>query len=115
MAAKIGIKRVYDAPAEDDGERILVDRIWPRGLSKEQAALSSWLKEIAPSTELRKWFGHDPERFAEFSRRYRAEIDANPDAAAELRRHIAAGKVTLLYAAHDADHNNARVLAEYFR
>lgn len=84
----IGIKRIYDEPASDDGYRILVDRIWPRGVSKEDAALSDWIKEVAPTSDLRKWFGHDPERFEEFRLRYRSELDDNP-AVATLRTAIA--------------------------
>lgn len=111
--AKLSIKRIYDDPASDDGYRILVDRIWPRGVSKEDAALGAWLKEVGPSTELRKWFGHDPERFEEFRRRYRSELDGNP-AVETLRAAIEDHKhVTLLYGAHDREHNQAVVLQEY--
>lgn len=115
MPARLAIKRVYDKPAKSDGARILVDRLWPRGISKKEAALDDWCKEVAPSAELRKWFGHDPERWAEFRRRYRAELKANAAAVGELRERIKARSATLLYAAHDADHNNAVVLAEYLR
>ena len=115
MANDIALKRVYDPPAEADGQRVLVDRIWPRGVSKEHAALTLWLKEIAPSTELRKWFDHDPVRWAEFQKRFRAELDGNPDAVKELRDMLAKGKVTLVYAAHDEAHNNAQVLSAYLR
>jgi uncharacterized protein YeaO (DUF488 family) len=113
MPAKLAIKRVYEKPAKDDGVRILVDRLWPRGVSKQKAAVDLWLKDIAPSADLRKWFGHDPERWTEFRRRYRAELKANKDAVKALRAELKVPRVTLLYAAHDADHNNARVLAEY--
>ena len=106
------IKRTY-APAEAaDGYRILVDRLWPRGISKEKAKIDLWLKSVAPSNELRKWFGHDPERFAEFDRRYRAELaesGALDELRAVLREHPDA---TLLFAAHDEAHNNAAVLKE---
>lgn len=106
------IKRAY-APAEAaDGYRILVDRLWPRGISKEKAKIDLWLKSVAPSNELRKWFGHDPERFAEFDRRYRAELaksGALDELRAVLREHPDA---TLLFAAHDEAHNNAAVLKE---
>lgn len=109
----ISIRRVYDDPSSDDGYRILVDRIWPRGVSKEDAALGEWIKEVAPTSELRKWFGHDPEKFAEFRQRYRAELDNN--SAAEVLRTAMVGKehVTLLYGAHDREHNQAVVLKEY--
>lgn len=107
------IKRAYEDPSDDDGMRVLVDRLWPRGLSKERAALDEWLKEIAPSTQLRTWSGHDPAKFNEFSRRYRVELDANP-LVHELKK---LGKeherVTLLYSAHDADANQAVVLLDY--
>ncbi|QUB71350.1 DUF488 domain-containing protein [Prevotella multiformis] len=106
------IKRAY-APAEAaDGYRILVDRLWPRGISKEKAKIDLWLKSVAPSNELRKWFGHDPERFAEFDRRYRAELaesGALDELRAVLREHPDA---TLLFSAHDEAHNNAAVLKE---
>jgi len=87
--------------------------LWPRGVRKEAAKLTLWLKEIAPSTDLRKWFGHDPARFAEFARRYQAELSANKDAVDRLDDLVKAGPVTLLYAAHDTEHNEARVLADY--
>ncbi|MHA6688581.1 DUF488 domain-containing protein [Mesorhizobium sp. A556] len=109
----VAIKRVYEPPAEDDGQRVLVDRLWPRGLSKEKLDLALWLKEIAPSTELRKWFDHDPAKWAEFQKRFRVELDDNAEAVKELRALIAKGKVTLLYGAHDEEHNNAVVLAAY--
>jgi uncharacterized protein YeaO (DUF488 family) len=110
---EIRIRRVYDPPERGDGARVLVDRLWPRGLSKDKAGLAAWLKDIAPSAELRAWFGHDPERFAEFSRRYRAELAGNEAAVDELRSLIAKGPVTLLYGAHDEAHNNAVVLADW--
>ncbi|TPI37027.1 DUF488 domain-containing protein [Mesorhizobium sp. B3-1-6] len=115
MAFDIAVKRVYEPPAKADGQRVLVDRIWPRGVSKKDAELTLWLKEIAPSDALRKWFGHEPERWAEFQKRYRAELDANGDAVAELRALLGRGKVTLLYGAHDEAHNNAMALAGYLR
>lgn len=106
----VGIKRVYEAPEPQDGYRILVDRIWPRGLSKERAAVDEWLKEVGPSTELRRWFGHDPERFQAFATRYRAELQGSP-ALAELRRLCAEhDRVTLVYGAKDTEHNQAVVL-----
>ncbi|TIT77673.1 MAG: DUF488 domain-containing protein [Mesorhizobium sp.] len=115
MAFDIAVKRVYEAPAKADGQRVLVDRIWPRGVAKEDAALALWLKDIAPSDELRKWFGHEPERWPEFRKRYWAELDANKEAVAELRDVLREGKVTLLYGAHDEAHNNAVALAGYLR
>lgn len=109
---RIRLKRVY-APADpDDGARVLVDRLWPRGISKVRAALTLWCKDVAPSTELRTWFGHDPARWVEFQRRYRAELRQD-GAALETIRHMAhAGPVTLLFAAHDEQHNEAVVLRE---
>lgn len=109
----VKIKRVYAAPEADDGERILVDRLWPRGLSKERAAVALWLKDVAPSTELRKWFGHDPARWDEFRRRYADELDHRPEAVAQLRRALGAGPATLVYGAKDTAHNDAVVLAAY--
>lgn len=112
-APDIRVKRIYDPPDGNDGARVLVDRLWPRGVRKEAAKLRLWLKDIAPSADLRRWFGHDPARFAEFSRRYRAELSANKDAVGRLDDLVKAGRVTLLYAAHDTEHNDARVLADY--
>jgi len=106
------IKRVYEAPAGGDGYRVLVDRLWPRGLSRERAELDLWLKEVAPSTELRKWFGHDPARYTAFSERYLAELQRNP-ALDELRATIRAHPTTtLLYGARDTEHNEAVVLRD---
>ncbi len=113
MGYEFKVKRVYAPPTADDGERILVDRIWPRGLSKTGAALTLWLKDVAPSAALRKWFGHDPARWPEFQRRYRAELDANPAPVERLRDLLQKGPATLLYGAHDEEHNNAIVIAEY--
>ncbi|ACI51294.1 protein of unknown function DUF488 [Gluconacetobacter diazotrophicus PA1 5] len=111
----IHVRRIYDPPEPAEGARILVDRLWPRGMSKARAALTLWLKDIAPSTELRLWFGHDPERWTEFQRRYRAELKANPAAVEQVERLGRQGPVTLVYAAHDPDHNEAVVLADYLR
>jgi len=111
----IRVKRVYDPPDARDGARVLVDRLWPRGARKDEAKLTLWLKDIAPSDELRRWFGHDPARFDEFSRRYRAELAANQDAVSRIEDLVKAGPVTLLYAAQDEEHNNARVLADYLK
>jgi uncharacterized protein YeaO (DUF488 family) len=108
----VAIKRVYERPAKSDGTRILVDRLWPRGVSKARAKLDGWEKEVAPSNALRKWFGHRPERFAEFKKRYRAELRGNP-AVKELR--ALTGKVTLVYSAHDPKANQAVVLAQVLK
>jgi uncharacterized protein YeaO (DUF488 family) len=105
----IALKRAYEEPEPGDGTRVLVDRMWPRGVKKEQARIDVWLKDLAPSTELRQWFGHDPERWAEFRERYRTELKGSP-ALAELRKLAREGKVTLVYAARDEQHNNAVVL-----
>jgi uncharacterized protein YeaO (DUF488 family) len=109
---KIRIKRVYEPPEESDGMRILVDRLWPRGLSKEKAAVDLWLKDLAPSTELRKWFGHDPAKWPEFKRRYRAELSGKGEQLELLRDHMTKEMVTLLYGARDEEHNEAVVLQE---
>lgn len=106
---RISLKRAYDPPQAADGKRVLVDRIWPRGMTKEKAKIDLWLKDVAPSTELRQWFGHDPQRWAEFRKKYRAELKGNP-ALDELRKMAGKGKVTLVYAARDEEHNNAVVL-----
>jgi uncharacterized protein YeaO (DUF488 family) len=112
---EIRIKRVYDPPGPDDGVRVLVDRLWPRGLKRSEARVETWLKEVAPSAELRKWFAHDPARWDEFQRRYRAEL-ANNAALRVLRDLMRESKrVTLLFAARDAEHNNAVVLREICR
>ena len=105
----IQIKRAYDAPAKSDGVRVLVDRLWPRGIAKTEVDL--WLKDIAPSTELRQWFGHDPGKWTEFKQRYRAELEANP-ALADLRALSRKSGITLVYAARDRAHNQAVVLKE---
>lgn len=110
---KIRTKRVYDTPAASDGARVLVDRIWPRGLSREDVAADAWVRHIAPSTALRRWFAHDPARWTEFRSRYRAELDVRTDSIAELARIVGDRDVTLLYAARDRDHNQAVVLKEY--
>ena len=109
----IRIKRAYEPPEKGDGARVLVDRLWPRGLRKDDAALTLWLKEIAPSNELRQWFGHDPARWAEFVRRYRTELAHNGDAVARLGDLVNEGPVTLLYSTHDGAHNNAVALAAW--
>jgi uncharacterized protein YeaO (DUF488 family) len=109
----LGAKRAYEPADPADGQRVLVDRLWPRGVSKAAAGLDLWLKAIAPSEDLRHWFGHDPARWGEFQARYAAELEANPEAVAELRSLMAKGPVTLVYAAHDTEHNNALALAAY--
>lgn len=107
---KVRIKRVYEAPEKTDGKRILVDRLWPRGLSKEKAAVDLWLKDVAPSNELRKWFGHDPAKWPEFEKRYREELKQNNESVATLKEAARHGAVTLLYGARDEQHNEAIVL-----
>jgi uncharacterized protein YeaO (DUF488 family) len=108
----IAVKRAYLPAAGEDGTRILVDRLWPRGLSREKLA-AVWLKDVAPSTELRKWLHADPSRWDEFVARYREELDANPDAVEALRAHVKSGRVTLLYSVRDDAHNHAAVLRDY--
>lgn len=110
----VALKRVYDEPASSDGTRVLVERLWPRGLSKERAHIDLWLKEVAPSHELRTWFGHDPEKFGEFRRRYEAELasGAGHIALSALRDLARQGPLTLVFAAHDAEHSNAVVLRD---
>lgn len=111
--AGVRVRRVYDPPRDDDGKRVLVDRIWPRGLSKEHARLDEWCKQVAPSTGLRTWYGHDPDRYEEFARRYRAELDQPEPAAAlgHLRELAASGPLTLLTATRRSDISQAAVLA----
>jgi uncharacterized protein YeaO (DUF488 family) len=106
----IKLKRPYEKPSRDDGLRILVERLWPRGLTKERAAVDLWLKDVAPSPELRKWFGHDPARWQRFQERYRQELREKKDALKLLRQKVKEGPVTLLYAARDEEHNGALVL-----
>ena len=109
----IRIKRTYEPPARGDGRRILVERLWPRGMKKEALAAAAWVKEVAPSTELRKWFDHREERWEEFRRRYRDELNANPDAWKAILDASSRRTVTLLYSAHDILHNGALVLRDY--
>ena len=112
--ARVAIKRVYNEPAESDGMRVLVDRLWPRGLSKERAHIDLWLKEIAPGNELRTWFGHDPAKFDEFRRRYEADLASGTGqvALAHLRQLAHQQHITLVFAARDSEHSNAAVLLE---
>jgi uncharacterized protein YeaO (DUF488 family) len=109
-AGNIKLKRAYEEASRGDGVRVLIDRLWPRGVTKADAAIDHWFKELAPSTTLRKWFGHDPVRWATFQRRYADEIRDHRDALAQLRRLATQGTVTLVYAAHDEAHNDAIVL-----
>lgn len=109
----IKLKRAYDPPAKSDGKRILVERLWPRGITKEKAALFEWAKEIAPSPELRKWFNHDHDKWAEFCRRYQAELKANRDGVARLAEICSSGGVTFIYAAKDTERNSAVVLKNW--
>ena len=112
----VQIKRANLPAAKSDGARILIDRLWPRGQSKDKLQLTAWVKDIAPSTELRKWFGHDPEKWEAFRKRYRTELDANPEAVEALQELLREHpKATLLFMAHDEKHCNAVVLAEYLR
>lgn len=111
-APDIRIKRVYDAPARSDGKRVLVDRMWPRGIRKADAALDEWLRDVASSTGLRQWFAHDPERWPEFRKRYRAELRTHKAALAALQKQATQRRVTLLYGARDRQFNQAVVLAE---
>ncbi len=115
MPRDVRVKRVYDPAEPDDGYRVLVDHVWPRGVSRARARLDRWTRELAPSDELRRWFGHRPERFAEFRRRYRAELRGQRAALDELRQQASSGPLTIVYAARDRDHNNAVVLAELLR
>lgn len=108
----IPIKRVYEQPDKTDGRRILVDRLWPRGLTKEKASIDLWLKDIAPSTELRKWFGHDPDKWEEFKKRYLIELEGSSDQKLLLKQEMDKGVVTLVYGAKDKEHNEALVLSE---
>lgn len=110
---KIQLKRVYESPAPDDGSRILVDRLWPRGLSKEKARVDRWLKEVSPSNELRRRFHGNPERWDEFRESYFGELDGQPEAVDELLARARKGPVTLLFASKDETHNNAKALKEY--
>lgn len=109
-AANIRLKRAYDDAEQGDGKRILVDRLWPRGLSKKDAHIDQWMKDIAPSDELRRWFDHDPARWQEFEQRYREELREHHDLLAELRHEAEQRTVTFVFSAHDSDHNNAVAL-----
>lgn len=109
----IQLKRVYDKAAPEDGQRFLVERLWPRGIKKSALRIDAWLKELGPSTSLRKWFGHDPKRWEEFRRRYFQELEKNVEACKPIQRAAARGSVTLIYSSHDEEHNNAVALKEF--
>jgi uncharacterized protein YeaO (DUF488 family) len=111
----VRLKRAYEPAEPSDGYRVLVDRLWPRGVPKEEARLDEWARDLAPSPALRTWFGHDPARFDEFRRRYRAELEVREEELAALRRRARRGTVTLVYGARDTEHNGAVVLAELLR
>ena len=111
----IHLKRAYEEPSKSDGLRVLVERLWPRGLTKERAAVDLWLKDIAPSPELRKWFGHDPARWEQFQERYRRELREKKDAVRLLKQKANEGTVTLVYAARDEEHNGALVLKRFLQ
>lgn len=115
MTVDIQIKRVYEPAEPGDGYRVLIDRIWPRGISRERAGLDEWARGLAPSDELRRWFNHDPKRFDEFRARYRNELHGHAEELERLRVRAAEGRVTIVYAARDERHNNAVVLAELLR
>lgn len=109
----IALKRAYDEPAADDGRRVLVDRVWPRGVKKEEALLHEWMKDIAPSSSLRQWFGHDPAKWPEFVERYFRELDGRQELVAQLAHLAAQGPLTLVYGARDREHNNGVALKKY--
>jgi uncharacterized protein YeaO (DUF488 family) len=111
-AGNVKLKRAYEQVESEDGIRILVDRLWPRGVKKEDAAIDQWMKDLAPSTELRKWFGHDPARWEEFRKRYAAEVNGQPEQLQQLRALARKGTVTLVYSAHDEEHNDAVALRD---
>ena len=113
MTNKLELKRVYDEPTEQDGTRFLVERLWPRGVTKAALRGATWLKEVAPSPELREWFHHDPERWNEFRRRYFAELKHHKEALSPILEAVHKGTVTLLYSSHDTEHNNAVALREF--
>jgi len=115
MKPAIKIKRVYEKPEKSDGYRILVDRLWPRGINKADAALDEWAKDLAPSSELRKWFGHDPHLWAEFQKRYRAELNKNGDIGSFIEQHEDKKVITLVYGAKDTDHTHAITLQQYLK
>jgi uncharacterized protein YeaO (DUF488 family) len=109
----LAVKRAYETPAPEDGARFLVDKLWPRGIKKSDLHIDAWLKDVAPGDTLRKWFAHDPKKWTEFRKRYFAELDIHPEAWEPIRVAARHGRVTLIYSAHDAEHNNAVALKEY--
>jgi uncharacterized protein YeaO (DUF488 family) len=111
----IQLKRAYEAPDPADGRRILVERLWPRGVTRQAAALDAWVKDVAPSPELRKWYAHEPEKWPEFQRRYRAELEQNAAGLGTLREAMGSGPVTFVYAASDPERNSARLLRDYLQ
>lgn len=113
MPERIHLKRVYDPPSDDDGERIFVERLWPRGITRERAAIDFWPKEVAPSQDLRRWYGHDTAKWEEFRRRYEAELKDNSELVGELEDRARKGTITLLFASRDREHCSARVLKEH--
>jgi uncharacterized protein YeaO (DUF488 family) len=112
---EIALKRAYDPPAPGDGRRVLVDRIWPRGIARNDLRIDAWLKELAPSAGLRKWFGHDPKKWEQFKERYARELEQCPDALAQLLQMAKAGRLTLVFGARDTEHNNAVALRDYLQ
>src|SRR5579884_713131 len=112
-SAMIAVKRVYEPASRGDGERVLVEGLWPRGIKKQDLQMDDWIKAVAPSTELRKWFGHEPAKWAEFQRRYAAELEAEPDAWAPLLARARRGRLTLLFSSRDEEHNNAVALKAF--
>jgi len=110
---KIRLKRVYEPPEKEEGLRLLVERLWPRGLTKEKARIDAWYKDVAPSPELRRWYGHDPEKWEAFRRRYLDELRGNPEAVSRLRERVKEGPVTFVFAAKDEKHNSALLLKEF--
>lgn len=112
MSTRVWLRRAYDPPTRNDGYRVLVDRIWPRGVSKDDIDIDEWAKDVAPSNDLRKWFGHDPERWDEFQHRYRDELDRCDEIVGRLVERTRSGRITLVYGAHDEQHNQAVVLRD---
>ena len=115
MKPTIAIKRAYEEPLKKDGYRILIDKLWPRGIKKEDAALDEWAKDLAPSSALRKWFGHDPKHWSAFQKKYKAELDKNETIDEFVEQHSDKKKITLIYGAKDTEHNHALVLQEYLK
>ena len=109
----IKLKRAYETPSDDDGKRVLVERLWPRGVTKVEAKIDEWIKDVAPSPELRKWYAHDVEKWPEFKRRYVEELKLHDDEVSELKKMVRGSVVTFIYAAHDTEHNSAVVLKEF--